>query len=87
MAKHAWDGYVKYAWGESELMPVSKRGHTASIFGKNTKLGATIVDSLDTLYLMGLKKEYEAARDWVRASLDISQVRMYRVCNYNNIIQ
>lgn len=76
MAKHAWSGYVKYAWGDNELKPVSKKGHSPSIFGKNTKLGATIVDSLDTLYLMGLTEEFEQAKEWIRTSLDISQVRV-----------
>lgn len=75
MAKHAWDGYTQYAWGQNELRPVSKRGHTAAVFGKNTEVGATIVDSLDTLYLMGLKEEYEKAKHWVEVSLDISRVR------------
>lgn len=74
MAKHAWDGYVKYAWGENELKPVSRRGHTAAVFGKNTKLGATIVDSLDTLYLMGLREEFEKAKEWIRLSLDLNRV-------------
>lgn len=38
MMEHAWQNYVKYAWGENELRPVSKRGHSPGIFGK-TKLG------------------------------------------------
>ena len=74
MTKHAWDGYVKYAWGQNELKPISKRGHTASVFGKNTALGATLVDSLDTLYLMGLTKEFEKAKEWVQSSLDLGRV-------------
>ena len=74
MTKHAWDGYVKYAWGQNELKPISKRGHTASVFGKNNALGATIVDSLDTLYLMGLTKEFERAKEWVQSSLDLGRV-------------
>lgn len=73
MAKHAWDGYVKYAWGENELKPTSKKGHSAVVFGK-TPLGATIVDSLDTLYLMGLQDRFEQGREWVRLSLNINQV-------------
>jgi hypothetical protein len=32
-------------------------------------MGVTLVDSLDTLWLMGLKAEFEQARDWVRDSL------------------
>jgi hypothetical protein len=75
MAKHAWGGYAKYAWGKNELKPMSKQGHTASVFGKNTEVGATIVDSLDTLYLMGLRDEFEEAKKWVKVSLDLSKVR------------
>jgi len=47
MVKHAWNGYVQYAWGENELRPMTKEGYSANNFGK-TKLGVTIVDSLDT---------------------------------------
>jgi len=45
----AWNNYKKYAWGMDELRPVSGRG--TNWFG----VGLTIVDSLDTLYIMGLK--------------------------------
>jgi mannosyl-oligosaccharide alpha-1,2-mannosidase len=33
MMKHAWSGYEKYAWGQNEVRPVTKTGHSASIFG------------------------------------------------------
>lgn len=45
---HAWQGYEDYAWGWDELRPLSKNG--TNNFGG---LGATIVDSLDTLKMMG----------------------------------
>ena len=35
-------------------------------------VGATIVDSLDTLWLMGLKTEFQAARDWTAHNLSFS---------------
>lgn len=73
MVKHAWDGYAEYAWGQNELKPSSKRGHSAVVFGK-TNLGATIVDSLDTLYLMGLQDRFQQATTWVRLSLNIDEV-------------
>jgi len=38
MMKVSWSNYVTYAWGENELRPVSKKGHSAGIFG-TTKLG------------------------------------------------
>lgn len=72
MTKHAWDNYVRYAWGKNELKPVSKRGHTGSIFG-SMPLGATILDGLDTLYIMGLKEEFKQARDWLANEFEIEQ--------------
>ena len=39
-----------YAWGHDELKPVSKGWH--EWFG----IGLTIVDSLDTMWIMGLKE-------------------------------
>ena len=74
MVKHAWDAYYRYALGHSEVKPISKVGHDPVIFGKSTRVGATIVDSLDTLYLMGLMDEFEQAKNWICNSLDLSQV-------------
>ena len=45
MMKHAWDGYAAYAWGKNELRPVTKRGHSASIFG-SAAMGASIIDGM-----------------------------------------
>ena len=50
---------------ESKPISISPQGHSANIFG-NSKMGATIVDSLDTLYLMGLMDEYKEGTKWVR---------------------
>ncbi|VDL79419.1 unnamed protein product [Nippostrongylus brasiliensis] len=72
MTKFAWDSYRKYAWGSNELRPVSKTGHSASVFGMGD-MGATIVDSIDTLWIMGLKEEYGQARDWIKHNLDFSK--------------
>lgn len=71
MMEHAWTGYVNHAWGSNELRPISKRGHTASIFGASSS-GATVVDALDTLYIMGMKDEFERARKWVAMSLSFN---------------
>jgi hypothetical protein len=73
MMKHAWDNYVRYAWGKNELKPISKRGHSASIFG-TLPLAATIMDGLDTLYIMGMKDEFKQARDWVANELDLNSM-------------
>ncbi|XP_033223697.1 endoplasmic reticulum mannosyl-oligosaccharide 1,2-alpha-mannosidase [Belonocnema kinseyi] len=61
--KHSWAGYKKYAWGHDNVKPISK-GYS-EWFG----LGLTIVDSLDTLYIMGLNEEFKEAREWVANSL------------------
>lgn len=34
----SWNNYKKYAWGNNELKPISKKGHSPGIFG-NSKLG------------------------------------------------
>ena len=74
MMKHAWDNYVRFAWGANELKPISLRSHSASIFGSQN-LGATIVDAVDTLKIMGMEDEYKKARDWIATSLNFDQVR------------
>lgn len=64
--KHAWKAYKTYAWGYDELRPLSKTG-TSVDFG----LGMTIIDSLDTIWLMGLQEEFDEARNWVATSLNL----------------
>ena len=49
----SWAAYEKYAWGRDELQPLSRTGNDR--FGG---LGATIVDSMDTLLLMGMHEQY-----------------------------
>ncbi|KAM7471946.1 hypothetical protein LguiA_010129 [Lonicera macranthoides] len=65
---HAWTSYEKYAWGQDELKPQSKNGEDS--FGG---LGATLIDSLDTLYIMGLDDQFQRAREWVANSLDFNK--------------
>jgi mannosyl-oligosaccharide alpha-1,2-mannosidase len=82
MMKHAWDNYVRYAWGKNELRPITKRGHSASIFG-SMSLGATIVDGLDTLYIMGLEEEFKQGRDWIAENFDINSAVSSFITNVN----
>ncbi|CAG5099194.1 Oidioi.mRNA.OKI2018_I69.XSR.g16333.t1.cds [Oikopleura dioica] len=67
MMNHAWQGYKQKAWTENEVRPISGKGHSAGIFG-NGKTGATIVDALDTLYIMGMIDEFNEAKEWVEKS-------------------
>lgn len=46
--------YEKYAMGRDELQPLTLEGKT--VFGD---MAATLVDSLDTLWMMGLKPEFD----------------------------
>ncbi|KAM9703177.1 mannosyl-oligosaccharide 1,2-alpha-mannosidase IA [Menidia menidia] len=70
MMKHAWDSYRRYAWGFNELRPISKQGHSSNLFGRIQ--GATIVDALDTLYIMEMFEEFDTATKWVEKNLDFS---------------
>lgn len=65
---HAWRGYRAHAWGRDELQPLSQRGRDN--FGG---IGATIVDSLTTLWLMGLDEEFKQATDFVRDEMDFTK--------------
>jgi mannosyl-oligosaccharide alpha-1,2-mannosidase len=58
VAQRSWKGYKDHAWLKDELSPVS--GSSRDPFAG---WGATLVDSLDTLWIMGLKEEFaEAAK-------------------------
>ncbi|XP_018322492.1 mannosyl-oligosaccharide 1,2-alpha-mannosidase IA [Agrilus planipennis] len=73
MMKHAWEGYEKYAWGKNELRPISRQPHSGSVFN-TLPIGATILDGLDTLYIMGLHDEFDKARDWVINDLHLDDM-------------
>ncbi|XP_013138734.1 PREDICTED: mannosyl-oligosaccharide alpha-1,2-mannosidase isoform A-like [Papilio polytes] len=73
MMRHAWNNYKLYAWGKNELKPISKRAHLSSVFGAGD-LGVSIVDGLDTLYLMGLTDEFKEGRDWVAEHLHFTDI-------------
>ncbi|KAF4626489.1 hypothetical protein G7Y89_g11674 [Cudoniella acicularis] len=53
---HSWAGYKKNAWLRDEVAPLS--GKWKDTFGG---WAATLVDSLDTLWIVGLKDEFEVA--------------------------
>ncbi|KAJ1969553.1 mannosyl-oligosaccharide alpha-1,2-mannosidase [Dispira parvispora] len=68
--RYAWQGYRRDAYGADEYHPISQRGSNLT----NRGIGYTIVDSLDTILIMGLDKEYQEARDWVVQHLDFDVV-------------
>jgi len=65
--KHSWKGYKQFAWGHDELKPLDRSSQEWFM------LGLTIVDSLDTLWIMNLKEEYNEAREWVANDLDFNK--------------
>lgn len=65
---HAWRGYRRHAWGRDELQPLSRQGKDP--FGG---VGMTVVDSLSTLWLMGLEPEWEQAAKFVESELDFDK--------------
>jgi hypothetical protein len=62
-------GSCRYAWGADELKPVSNRSH------EWLRLGATLVDCLDNLWIMGMKAEFQEAREWVATRLHFTTAR------------
>lgn len=68
MFYHAYNSYMKYAFPADELMPLSCKGrfrdHGPSLNDVNDAFGnfsLTLIDSLDTLLIMGDIKEFEDA--------------------------
>ncbi|KAG0279847.1 mannosyl-oligosaccharide alpha-1,2-mannosidase [Linnemannia exigua] len=66
---HSWNAYRRDAWGKDEYHPIAQFGSNMVKKGQ----GFTIVDSLDTILLMGLKDEFEEAKAWVRDELTFDQ--------------
>jgi mannosyl-oligosaccharide alpha-1,2-mannosidase len=63
----AWQGYKARAWGRDQVKPVS--GGHEEFFFPGRPMGLTIVEALDTLWLMGLDAEFEEGLAWVFANL------------------
>ncbi|GHJ87270.1 hypothetical protein NliqN6_3672 [Naganishia liquefaciens] len=64
--RHSWKAYETNGWGADEYHPLSQGGSNLTEAGG---IGYTIVDSLDSLLLMGFDEEYERARNWVANDL------------------
>jgi mannosyl-oligosaccharide alpha-1,2-mannosidase len=59
----AWDQYRLHAWGKDEIKPIS--GGASSFPLKNHHLGLSLVEALDTLWVMGLDSRFDDGLDWV----------------------
>ncbi|MBS1797625.1 MAG: glycoside hydrolase family 47 protein [Acidobacteria bacterium] len=67
---YAWNGYKKYAWNHDDLKPLSKSYRD---WHAPATVLMTPVDSLDSLYLLGFKKEADATRKFITANLSFDK--------------
>jgi mannosidase alpha-like ER degradation enhancer 2 len=63
--RHAWNGYVKHAWGHDELRPVTRTAH--DWYGESLLI--TPVDALSTLMMLDLTEEANAALALIKEKL------------------
>lgn len=64
----SWDLYRERAWGKDEIKPVT--GTYASFPLKTHHLGLSLIEALDTLWVMGLDDRFEDGVDWVKTHFD-----------------
>ena len=72
---HAWNGYEDHGWMADGLRPIS-----GYIDTKFCSWSATLVDALDTLWIMGLKEEFDEA---VNATLTVDFRHTAASCDVN----
>src|SRR5271163_79027 len=60
----AWRNYVERAFGHDQIKPISG-GAEEFFFPSGPGLGLSMVEALDTLYLMELDAELEEAVAWI----------------------
>jgi mannosyl-oligosaccharide alpha-1,2-mannosidase len=65
---HCWTHYRQRAWGHDELKPQTGVGDDN--WGG---YGVTLVDALDTLWIMGMRDEFQEAVRWVEDHLDFAK--------------
>lgn len=64
----AWGQYRERAWGRDEIKPIS--GGYSSFPLKSHHLGLSLIEAMDTLWVMGLDSEFADALGWVKATLN-----------------
>ncbi|HLI61679.1 MAG TPA: glycoside hydrolase family 47 protein [Solirubrobacteraceae bacterium] len=65
---HAYDGYARYAYGQDLFLPLSKTGQAFFVPGHS--VGLSIIEALDTLYVMGLDDQLADGVRWIHHNLD-----------------
>ncbi len=64
----AWRNYVELTFGHDQLRPLSG-GIEEFFFPNGPALALTIIEALDTLYVMGLDAEFEEGVRWITKNL------------------
>ena len=64
----AWRNYRERAWGKDQIKPIS--GGVESFPLKDHHVGLSLVEALDTLWVMGLDDEFNDGVEWVKRNLD-----------------
>ncbi|KAJ7276671.1 glycoside hydrolase family 47 protein [Mycena rebaudengoi] len=68
--KWAWGAYERDAMGCDEYHPIRHRGSNLTRSGG---IGYTVIDAIDTMWLMGLDQEYARASRWVKNDLKLDR--------------
>lgn len=76
-----WKSYRKYAWMKDALQPLS-----ASYKDQFSGWAATLVDALDTLWIMGLREEFDEAVEAV-STIDFGKSSTGRVNSFETTIR
>lgn len=79
--KKCWQAYRERAWLADELTPI--RGEPRNTFGG---WGATLVDSLDTLWIMGMKAEFAEAVD-AAVTIDFAKSQQEEINTFETTIR
>ncbi|KAG2817716.1 hypothetical protein PC116_g4000 [Phytophthora cactorum] len=66
MVQWAWKGYSEYAYGHDSLNVKTYKGTGLP----NHDMALTLVDALDTLYLVGMFDEFDRASEWVANNME-----------------
>ncbi|KAL2829007.1 glycosyl hydrolase family 47-domain-containing protein [Aspergillus cavernicola] len=78
---HAWNGYKASAMGHDEIKPL--RGGFKDPFNG---WGATMIDSLDTLWIMDLKQEFSMVVDYIK-KIDFTTSRKKEIPLFETVIR
>ena len=65
---HAWNGYKKFAWGHDQVNPIA--GTYNEFFVDGHPIGLSMIEALDTLYVMELDDELDASVKWIDANVN-----------------